>query len=138
MTPEQKVKWIIIRRVYEKANKLDDLPEVTKENVDSLFEETEYKCADRCGEGSFPYLCDVVDEVRNGENDTDLDTPSSRHYESKAVAARAPDDSFVGWTYWYGGGKHGQPESIDWINEAYDLDCKEEEKLVKVRKYTRK
>jgi len=58
-----------------------------------------------------------------------------RHYESKAVAMKMPDGSWIGWTYWYGGGKHGEPEAIDWMNEAYDVDCHEEEKVVVVQTF---
>lgn len=38
----------------------------------------------------------------------------------------------------YGGGKHGEPEAIDWIEHAYNLDCIEEEKLVVVRTFSKK
>jgi hypothetical protein len=76
---------------------------------------------------------DARSEVRQGEMETDLPCPSSRHYESKSVAAKLPDGSWVGWTYWYGGGKHGEPEAIDWIDDAYNLNCTEEEKMVTVR-----
>lgn len=77
-------------------------------------------------------------EMREGAIETGLPCEHSRHYESKSVAAQASDGSWGGWTYWYGGGKHGEPESIDWMNEAYDLDCKEEEKLVVVRTFSKK
>lgn len=36
------------------------------------------------------------------------------------------------------GGKHGEPEAIDWIEHAYDVECKEEEKLVVVHTFTKK
>ena len=48
-----------------------------------------------------------------------------------------PDGSWVGWTYWYGGGKYGEPEAIDWMDDAYDLACTEEEKVVTVRTFTK-
>jgi hypothetical protein len=48
------------------------------------------------------------------------------------------DGSWVGWTYWSGGGKHGEPESISWMSEAYELDVKEEEKLVIVQTFSKK
>jgi len=44
---------------------------------------------------------------------------------------------WVGWTYWYGGGKHGEPDAIDWLSDAYNLIVTEEEKLVVVRTYTK-
>ena len=76
------------------------------------------------------YLQDAKEEVRSSGADTDLPSQSSRHYEAKEVAAQLPDDSWVGWTYWYGGGKHGEPSAVDWIEEAYDLVCISETKVV--------
>jgi len=80
---------------------------------------------------------DSMYNIREGEVETELPCPYSRHYESKSVAAKMDDGSWVGWTYWYGGGKHGNPEEIEWIYDAYDLECVEEEKLVVVRTFTR-
>ena len=42
----------------------------------------------------------------------------------------------MGWLeLLHGGGKHGEPEAIDWMDEAYDLDVTEEEKLVVVKTF---
>ncbi len=76
-------------------------------------------------------LGDVMSEVRSGQHDTGLDCAWSRHYESKAVAAQMLDGSWVGWTYWYGGGKHGEPGSIPWVEDAYDVDVTEVVEVVK-------
>lgn len=59
----------------------------------------------------------------------------SRHYECDEVAFKLSCGSWVGWTYWHGGGKHGEPEAMDWMNDAYDLNVTEEEKVVTVRKF---
>lgn len=75
---------------------------------------------------------DARGEVRGGECETGLKCEYSRHYEAKAVAAKLPDGSWVGWTFWYGGGKHGEPSGIDWIDDAYDLKCEVVQKPVKV------
>lgn len=80
---------------------------------------------------------DAMNEVREGEVETGIPCEWSRHYESKSVAARAPDGSWVGWTYWYGGGKHGAPEEVDWVEGAYDLVVTEEEKMVTVRTFAK-
>lgn len=80
---------------------------------------------------------DAISETREGTVETNLECDWSRHYESKAVAAQYIDGSWVGWTYWYGGGKHGEPEAIDWMDSAYDLTCTEEEKTVIVRTFAR-
>lgn len=59
----------------------------------------------------------------------------SRHYEAYRVARRLDDGRWVGWIYWYGGGKHGEPESIEWMDDAVFLTCTEEEKVVVVRTF---
>lgn len=127
MTPEQKLKHLILLRHAE----LTDTPiavEVTADNIDELYDETN---------GEDYELQDAISEVRSSGEGTGLRCPSSRHYESYAVAARAPDGSWVGWTYWYGGGKHGEPEAIDWMDEAYDVEVTEEQKMVTVRTFTK-
>jgi hypothetical protein len=48
--------------------------------------------------------------MRGGEEETSLPCPGSRLYETKSVAAPMLDGTWVGWTYFYGGGKHGEPE----------------------------
>jgi hypothetical protein len=48
-----------------------------------------------------------------------------------------PDGTWVGWTYWYGGGKHGEPSAMPWIEDAYNLDCKEERVMMTKRTFTK-
>jgi hypothetical protein len=128
MTPQQKIKAVILARAAEWAEV--ELPPLTAENIDE-----EYDAAD---EGEMEdCMQDARSEVRCGQVETGLLCESSRHYESKSVAAQTPDGAWVGWTYWYGGGKHGEPEAIDWISDAYHLDCTEEEKVVTVRTFTK-
>lgn len=80
---------------------------------------------------------DFESEFRCGQVETGLPCEWSRHYESKAVSRKLSDGSWVGWTYWYGGGKHGEPEAINWMEDAYDVECREEEQLVVVRTFTK-
>jgi hypothetical protein len=126
MDPEQKLKHLILTRAAEMECITLNEP-VTAENVDALYEANNQDYE----------LQDAMSEVRSGEVETGLKCEWSRHYESKAVAAKMPDGSWVGWTYWYGGGKHGEPEAIDWMDEAYELACTEEEKMVVVRTFAR-
>ena len=128
MTPEQKLKHLVLlKSVHFGA---EPLPyEVTAENVDALYEER--FIADD-GE-----LQDARSEIRCSGENTNIGAPMSRNYESNSVAAEYLDGSWVGWTYWYGGGKYGEPEAIDWMDEAYDLDCKEEEEMVTVRTFSK-
>lgn len=77
-------------------------------------------------------------EFRTSGERTDLPCEESRHYESYSVARQLTDDSWVGWTYWYGGGKWGDPSGINWMEEAYFLDCTETIETVVVKHFTRK
>lgn len=130
MTPEQKIKHAILIYDHEARLRFEPdhpRPEVCAEEVDAIFAaaNTDWE------------LQESINEFREGEVETNVPCPDSRHYESKSVAARMPDGSWVGWTYWYGGGKHGEPEAIDWMDEAYDLDVTEEEKVVTVRTFAK-
>lgn len=126
LTAEQKLKFLILVRGAELSGRTPPgFAEITGTHIDADFEtfsnEDEH--------------WDAESEVRGGEVETDIQADWSRHYESKSVAAKLPDGSWVGWTYWYGGGKHGEPESVEWISEAYDLNCTEEERVVTVRTF---
>jgi len=123
MTPEQKIKWaaLVVSAKWEKK----EAPKATRNNIDDLYEELVQADAH----------WDALSEIREGQVETEIACESSRHYESKSVAAQMPDDSWVGWTYWYGGGKYGEPDAIDWMDSAYKLDCQEEEKTIVVRKF---
>jgi len=125
MKPEQKLKWAVLAKVAGWEKK--PAPEYPCANVDELY--------DALVEAESHW--DGKSEVRSGEVETGLPCDWSRHYESKAVAMKMPDGSWVGWTYWYGGGKHGEPEAIDWMEDAYDLDCREEEKTMIVRTFSK-
>lgn len=125
MTPEQKIKWAILIQAAMWSKR--DVPEVNTENVDALYDNLVEK------DGHW----DARNEIRSSGIETGLPCNYSRHYESDAVAAQMPDGSWVGWTYWHGGGKHGEPDAIDWMDSAYDLNCTEEEKIVTVRTFTK-
>lgn len=126
MNPEQKIKLAILTKtaIWDGEAMIDD---PTAEQVDDLYQ----KLVDEDGHW------DAMNEIRSGEVETGLSCDWSRNYESKAVAMKNPDGSWVGWTYWYGGGKHGEPQAIDWMDEAYFLDCKEEEKTVIVQTFSK-
>ena len=121
MTAQQKVKWLIIKEFT---------PELT------------YPCAkiDELWDGRDEWEAEFIDAkeaVRESGVPTELGCEYSRYYESEAVAARLPDGSWVGWTYWTGGGKHGEPEGMEWIGDAYDVSCKETFKMCSVLEFSR-
>jgi hypothetical protein len=125
MTPEQKIKHAILLKNQEWSYDENPLPDITADNIDEVFSERDEDWQ----------LQDATNELRGGEVETGLPCASSRHYESKSVAAKMPDGSWVGWTYWYGGGNHGEPEAVEWMDKAYDLTVTEEEKVVTVRTF---
>lgn len=129
MTPKQKLKLMVLVRYTELYDhvKLPDC--INAENIDAVYKEIYDE-----DDGT---IYDAINEVRSSGQETGLPCEWSRHYESKAVAAQALDGSWIGWTYWYGGGKHGKPEAVDWMDDAYDIVCREEEKLVVVRTFTK-
>jgi hypothetical protein len=129
MTPHQKLKHLAL--VQSGLHSTDGQRVViTEDNVDELY--------DSPTDEDYDQVRDTLCDIREGEIETEVPCERCHHYESKSVAAKTPDGSWVGWTYWYGGGKHGEPEGIPWIEKAYNLDCTEEEKLVTVRTFTKK
>lgn len=120
MTPAQKVKWLALAVAARWSGASP--PPYPCEDVDDL-----YAAAD-VDDG----MCDAIDEVRGSGEETGLRTGYSRHYESSAVAKRLPDGTWVGWTYWYGGGKHGEPSAVPWMEDAYGVTAREETRVVLV------
>lgn len=124
MKPETKLKYAILDLAATWNDEV--LPDnLTEDQVEEYWEDTDY-------------LEDAINEVRCSGIETGLPGQYSRHYESEEVAVQCPNGDWVGFTYWHGGGKHGEPEAIDWMEHAYDLNCVEEEKLVVVQTFTKK
>ena len=76
-----------------------------------------------------------MNELRSSGIATYLITPyenHTRHYGCYEVAAEMPDCTWVGWTYYHGGGKHSDPDGIDWIPSAYFVEAKMEMKPMRV------
>lgn len=119
MTPVQKIKALLLYEISDKHRK-----KITKNNVDDLFE----KYMDD--------LWDIIYEWASGEFETDIKPEYDRHYESRSVGAEMIDGSLVGWTYYYGGGKWGDPGSIRWWEDAYNLELVSEHQEIKtIRNY---
>lgn len=73
------------------------------------------------------YFNDAANDFRDDfSHETGIGDGGSLHYESKGVA-RQIGEHWVGWTYWYGGGKYGDPDSIEWIDDAVFLDATEKQ-----------
>jgi hypothetical protein len=131
MTPEQILKAAILKQVAEWINDDEDIelslegPFDTEEKIDAAFEAIEEQFLD-------DEVSEAESELRGSyTHETGIKCDYSRHYESKSVA-RQFGDKWVGWTYWYGGGKHGEPESVEWMEHAYFVEAKEETQVVLV------
>ena len=125
MTPGQKIKREILAKAIELNDDIQCDEEITAENIDELYDRLLVD-EDR--------HWDFESEFRGSGEDTGLKCDWSRHYESNAVARQLSDGTWVGWTYWFGGGKHGEPEAIEWIDDAYEVECHQETRVVNVFK----
>ncbi len=79
------------------------------------------------------YPSDVEREFRGAGTPTDLRAPGSRHYECDMHVVQC-GDKWVAFPYWYGGGKHGDPEAIPWLDaeEVRFVNMREETRVVQV------
>lgn len=127
LTPHEYIKKEIIL-VARKAGHLPDYMDLLgSKRVEEVYSKWEENDPDMLYESEY--------EFREGSIPTDISPDWSRHYESRSVAHKMSDGTWVGWTFWYGGGKHGKPSAMEWMEEAYFLDVVEEEKLVVVREF---
>lgn len=135
MTATQKIKKEILLDVLHWINEGEgSLSEREQKVADMVLDDNKIdEQYDMLVEAGLHY--DVESDFREGEVETGLPCDWSRHYEAKSVAAKMSDGSWVGWVYWYGGGKHGNPDEIEWMEDAYDLEVTETEELVVVREY---
>lgn len=131
MTAEHKLKHLILLKAVEMKYIEPLTEEVTAENVDALFEANNQDWE----------LQDPKNELRGGQHETNLPVGYQgrglSYYESQSVAMQYLDGSWIGWTYWYGGGKHAEPEAIDWIEAAYDVTVTEEPRTIIHRTFTK-
>lgn len=123
--PQELKREILLSAIKSEAIELDPSL-ITPETVDGLYDSNndDYE------------LQDEINDMRYGGTNTGIDRGiRSRHYECEEVAKQMQSGKWVGFTYWHGGGKHGEPESIDWIDDAYFVNVTEEEKVVTVRTF---
>jgi hypothetical protein len=79
-----------------------------------------------------------LEDIRCSGTETNLEPKQySRNYEvdfvSEIISGRC-----IGWSYYYGGGKHGYPEDCDWLQTAEYLDYTEYEVTVIKRTFSRR
>lgn len=120
MTPTQKIKWLVLDALAGWRKTAP--PPYPCPNVDELY------AAEEGSEDRY----DVIEELRCSGEETGFPTAGSRNYEADSVAMSLPDGTWVGWTYYHGGGKHSEPGAIPWMEDAYDVTTHEETRVVRV------
>lgn len=110
--------------------------ELTLETAESIFMSPDEYLN---GEDLEDIFSNFESELRHFGEEIDLPPKTwSRHYEVDCVAYQF-DDVWITWDYYYGGGKHGEPEQFDWIGKAEFLNLDEEKEVVTiVRTFSRK
>ena len=128
MTPEQKLKWavLIIAARWDKR----ELGPVSSDNVDALYDDLVAK------DGHWDAKNELRCTGRESGLSRNVDYMVARHYDHCEVAAEMPDGSWVGWTYWHGGGKFGEPSAVEWMSEAYEVHHRAEPKTIIVDIFT--
>lgn len=72
--------------------------------------------------------------LRSEGVETDLIAPYDRNYQCRIHASEMEDGTWVAWPYWTGGGKHGDPGSIPWIEDAFEVETWTEPRTVRMFK----
>lgn len=119
MTPQEKIKQKV---VFHLTQKLMETPDRIEDAYDELDEDAKQN---------------YLSELREGEYETDIPKEYCRYYETKSMAIEALDGSWVGFTYYFGGGKHSNPEEIEWMEDAYDLNMVAKEEVVVVKYWSK-
>jgi hypothetical protein len=128
LTPTQLIKKLIVQNIIKHdRGDFGQQPTETGEEIDAAF--------DLAVEKGIHW--DWMNEVRDTGINTNLPAPYNRNYETE-IHAHLIDNQWVGFVYYFGGGKHGNPEEIEWMEDAFFLDCEEEEKVVVVRTFSKK
>ena len=127
LTPEQLIKKAIVKRINEQ-NYADFWQFVnTPEEIDAAY--------DLAVEKRIHW--DFVEEIRQSGVETNLPAPCSRHYEVDIHAVKI-DNFWLAFPFYYGGGRHGEPEAMPWMEDAFFVDCKEEQVTITQRTFTKK
>lgn len=96
---------------------------INAENIGEVFEQFQQDHDD--------YMYENMYALRESGKPSNIKCEQySRYYELEEVAYQTKTGHWIGWTYWHGGGKHGEPEDIDWIPHAYFLDIVAEKQVI--------
>ena len=120
LTAQELIYKQLISELYEVEDDFNytDYPDEVAGNYEDLWNTLK---------SDFDACYEVEYETREGMETNLRPKTSFRHYEIE-VRAMEVDGIWVAWDYYYGGGKHGEPEAFDWISNARIVEC--EEKVV--------
>lgn len=116
-----------IEQLTSAQTQAEFLGAITSDNIDEVYDALEDQDA----------MWDAKNEVRGHCDSVETSLPSvssSRHYEIDVMAMKI-QGQWVAWDYYYGGGKHGEPEVFDWISSARLVNCNEEQVMVAKRTF---
>jgi hypothetical protein len=131
LTPTQLLKRTILTELFELNSFGEDFKIKTAPQTPEEIE-IAWNCMREEGYGQ-----DTCEEWRSGGIETNLPAPYSRYCETDILAKKI-DGVWTAWVYEYGGGKHFEVSPFDWIEDAFFVDCKEEEKVMTVRTFSKK
>ena len=132
LTPQDYIHKSIIEDVLGCGDDITIDCELTLENASEIYNNPEEYFAGT----DYPsdYIYESTQEYRYCGEECNISPKSySRHYEVDYVVKEI-DGKWVGWNYWYGGGKFGEPEAIDWIGDAEFVKVQSEEVVTIVKR----
>lgn len=117
------------RLEFLEAN-LEDVEKFDEDKCNELYKSTIYYS----WIGDIDIVREVVNELRYGEFNLSDEVDEDRYYSNREVGSSITglEDTYLAWTYYFGGGKWGEPEAVEWMDDCYLVVEKEEVKLVKV------
>ncbi len=131
-TPQDYIYKSIIEDVLGCGDDITLNCELTLENASEIYNNPEEYFTGT----DYPrdYIYEATYEYRHmGEECNLYSSKSSRHYDDTFVVKQI-EDVWVGWIYWSGGGKHGEPHAIDWISDAEFVKVQSEEVVTVVKR----
>lgn len=130
LTPTQLIKKAIVQRIikYDKGD-FGQPPIQTGDQIEAAY--------DLAVENDLHW--DWRNEVRESGIETNLPAYafSSRDYEVE-IHAQLIDNQWVAYPFYSGGGRHGQPEAVEWMEDAFFVDCEEKQVTITQRTFTKK
>lgn len=118
----------VFRVKYNSLN-LEDVNNFDEDKVIEFYEEVEYEKWE-------DYIRDIVSDFRESGEEIDNKVEQDRYYCYQDVAKKitGSEDLYLGWTYYFGGGKHAQPDQVEWMEDCYLLTCREveETRIIKI------